>query len=204
MNLKNYNKKVIIREIITFLQIFNITKQDIICILRVGSSILFSNYHDYDYIIILTHDIFIKGSHALLLSNGINADIKIYSLEKWNHVHISYYCVLEKYGFIEYKNKNFNKIGIHDIIHNKNAIITCLRIFNNCIVNCTNHDMPIKQEMNVKYFWICLCLIRTLEHEKYKLTDKDLKEMQLAHDKKLNIENYRQEFYIIYNEYNAC
>lgn len=188
---------LVVKKVLLFLEVLGIKEQDVVFITRDGSWIFFDNFRDYDCNVVVKNSVVINHSDSsLMLSDGKSLDLCIYSLGAWGNMAKigDYWSVLKKYAKVIYGSED--GVDISDVTKDEKVARESL----------VSYDKGLFSDhlMDVKRLWLCICLMRTLERGEYRLTKQDLKEMQLAHDKKLNIENYRQEFYIIYNEYNAC
>lgn len=186
-----------ITELISNLESIGYSTNNIECILQEGSSLYLKNYDDMDFKVIVRHINPQAEIEKRFDIQGQTVECVFYTLREWNEVEnfknmIYFIAESPDMKLIYGSDRNFVR---HDIVKDNNLAKKVLINYDKCLFNW-NEDYK-KQgywQMEEKRLWNFLLFYFKRENGSHKLTPKQLKILQKAHDLKYSKTMFKDYF----------
>lgn len=170
---------------------------EIVCILQEGSSLYLKNCGDIDFKVVVKN----KDSHADILKEfdieDERVDCVFYSLKEWNEIakykKMLYFITESPDMLLIYgTDKDFVR---HDIVKDKELARRVLDNYDKCFWNYQeSYKIYGYYPMEEKRLWNFLLFYFKCENKSHKLTQKQLKILQKAHDLKYSKTMFKDYF----------
>lgn len=170
---------------------------EIVCILQEGSSLYLKDCGDIDFKVVVKN----KDSHADILKEfdieDKRVDCVFYSLKEWNEIakykKMLYFITESPDMLLVYgTDKNFVR---HDIVKDKELARRVLDNYDKCFWNYQeSYKIYGYYPMEEKRLWNFLLFYFKCENKSHKLTQKQLKILQKAHDLKYSKTMFKDYF----------
>ena len=170
---------------------------EIVCILQEGSSLYLKDCGDIDFKVVVKN----KNSHAEILKEfdieDKRVDCVFYSLKEWNEIakykKMLYFITESPDMLLVYgTDKDFVR---HDIVKDKELARRVLDNYDKCFWNYQeSYKIYGYYPMEEKRLWNFLLFYFKCENKSHKLTQKQLKILQKAHDLKYSKTMFKDYF----------
>lgn len=186
-----------VSELLANLSAIGYPLHSIICILQEGSSLYLKDYGDIDFKVIVKSKNETADVSRQFDIDGHIVECVFYTLKEWNDI-IKYkkmiYFVTESpdmkvvYG----SDRNFVR---HDVVKDKFVAKRVLENYDRCLFNYIEDNKKFGwHPMEEKRLWNFLLFYFKRENKSHKLTQKQLKILQKAHDLKYSKTMFRDYF----------
>lgn len=163
---------------------------DIIAIFQVGSSLYLKNTGDIDFKVLVSE---LHGDEYFppFTYKGIKCECSIHSLKSWNNLDGQYRAIYiaesNDMKLIYGCDKTVKK---YDVLNDKDSQQYLMNLYNIALFNPTTMSKPFEE----KRLWNFLLFAFKYKNKSERLTPKQLKVLQQAHDLKVDKEQFRGLF----------
>ena len=182
-----------VRDILKELKKKGVTKDNIICIFREGSSIYLDHYNDLDFKVVVKEMPDGNGAYFPTTIKGQNVEFVYVTVPMWNNImnRQAAYFLAEclDYELIYGDDSGFKR---YDVFNDKKVQKYLVDIYDRYLFNFK--DDGIAFPFSEKRIWNFLLFYFYWINERNVLSDKQREELQKAHDGVTNIDKYRSQF----------
>lgn len=187
-----------ISELLSSLKSIGYGTDNIECVLQEGSSLYLKDYGDIDFKVIVKNRNPNADTNRQFDIQGKIVECVFYTLRDWNEIpnyKKMLYFITESpdMKLIYGSDKNFVR---HDVVKDKSLALKVLENYDRCFFNYVEDNKKFGfMQMPDKRLWNFLLFYFKVENNSHRLTPKQLKILQKAHDLKYSKTMFKEYFY---------